>query len=571
MKINAKNKIVDISIVIGVTLVFALLVGIVFSYYHDLNDDSLMKSILSGSYTGKPHGQNVQFYYPLGAALAFLYSLFPKLPIFGLFLLLCQWIAPMMISYCFIRKTQKLWLKLAVSFLVNSLILGIMLQHFVFIQYSVTSSILVGTAILYFYTNQISWKTSMVLIALLSIAVCIREEIVFLTLPLVALVGCIKWSQEKQIFSVHNRKKYLGLFAGILGGILLCFLADTWYLSQDSWAEFMDFYEARTQVYDYRYIPSYAEHEKFYQEIGLEAIDVTSLENYNYGINVKINTEVLREIAEYVDRIDTRTSIDKLHEIRGEYTYRLYAMPWMPGNEAPWNLLILGSYVLLGLCYVFKKGQRRQLIGVALYFLLRTLLLGYIMWQGREPIRILHSLYFVELCGLWAMLTSQINWKKYGKYKIMGLFLLALTLLSYQVANVWEIKTQRDAQNEAFLALYDYVEENEKSFFFLDVYSTVSYSEPLFSGQGVELENFDLIGGWIHSSPLQEEKLEQFQIENIANALSNLEHVYYIQKSEGDIAWLSEYYLSIGIEIAVELVEEIAGGFSVYQLQESCN
>lgn len=44
-----------------------------FDYYYDLNDDVLMKEILSGNYTGVPEGHNIQMLWLISAAISLLY------------------------------------------------------------------------------------------------------------------------------------------------------------------------------------------------------------------------------------------------------------------------------------------------------------------------------------------------------------------------------------------------------------------------------------------------------------------------------------------------------------------
>ena len=41
-----------------------------FDFYYDLNDDVLIKDILSGVYSGTPDGHTMKQMYPLGALLA---------------------------------------------------------------------------------------------------------------------------------------------------------------------------------------------------------------------------------------------------------------------------------------------------------------------------------------------------------------------------------------------------------------------------------------------------------------------------------------------------------------------
>ena len=72
------------------TVLLALLFAYLFDFYYDLNDDTMIKDILSGAYTGRPSGFCIQMLYPLGWCIALLYKAIPAVPWYGLFLCLCQ-------------------------------------------------------------------------------------------------------------------------------------------------------------------------------------------------------------------------------------------------------------------------------------------------------------------------------------------------------------------------------------------------------------------------------------------------------------------------------------------------
>ena len=74
---------------LAMALILAGILAARFDFYYDLNDDVLIKDILSGVYTGTPDGHTMQLLYPLGALLALLYRGL-SIPVFGAFLLFCQ-------------------------------------------------------------------------------------------------------------------------------------------------------------------------------------------------------------------------------------------------------------------------------------------------------------------------------------------------------------------------------------------------------------------------------------------------------------------------------------------------
>ena len=72
--------------------VIMCVVAVGFDYYYDLNDDVLMKDILSGIYTGVPETHNIQMLWPVSALFAFLYKVCPVVPWMGVVLCLIQYV-----------------------------------------------------------------------------------------------------------------------------------------------------------------------------------------------------------------------------------------------------------------------------------------------------------------------------------------------------------------------------------------------------------------------------------------------------------------------------------------------
>ncbi len=71
------------------TTSLALLFSAQFDFYYDLNDDTMIKDIVSGAYTGQPSGYCIQMLYPLAWCIALCYRAIPTVPWYGLFL--CLW------------------------------------------------------------------------------------------------------------------------------------------------------------------------------------------------------------------------------------------------------------------------------------------------------------------------------------------------------------------------------------------------------------------------------------------------------------------------------------------------
>ena len=128
-------------------LILLLLLGLRFDYYYDLNDDVLMKDILSGVYTGAFESRNVQMLFPLSLILSFVCRIFGTSYVYGLFLCVCQFGSLYVILYRSMRFATKTMGKATLGLLESLLFAALLLPQLVFVQYTVTSGLLTAAAI----------------------------------------------------------------------------------------------------------------------------------------------------------------------------------------------------------------------------------------------------------------------------------------------------------------------------------------------------------------------------------------------------------------------------------------
>ena len=130
--------------VCGVTafmLLLVLFLAVKYDFYYDLNDDTMIKDILSGAYTGTPSGYCIQMLYPLAWCIALLYRAIPTVAWYGLFLCLCQFGVLALIAWrlvCIMKSTRT---RVIALFLEGAVALGLFQRELAFVQYSVTSAI----------------------------------------------------------------------------------------------------------------------------------------------------------------------------------------------------------------------------------------------------------------------------------------------------------------------------------------------------------------------------------------------------------------------------------------------
>ncbi len=583
----------------------ALFTGFKFDYFYDLNDDVLMKDILAGVYTGTPEGHNIQMLWPVSAFISLFYRAAGDIPWYGLFLCICHYGMFFLIVKRSLGFAATLPGKLLAVFVESMLFTGLFLEHLVFAQYTVTCTLLGAGAAFWFYTTDMELGPKKFIlknipaVMLVSAAYLVRSEMLLLVLPMICVAGAAKWGSEEKIFTKEHAFKYLTVIGLILAGILAGQAAHEIAYSSEEWRTFTEFFNNRTELYDFQAPPEFGAHQAFYESIGLSEQEKILLDNYNFGMDEEIDEVMVGEIAEYAGRNKSAKTpfMEKLPGVLGAYLYRFLHGPGAVGSDYPWNYAVILGYVgVLGLAVPRKyAGNKIQQEGKATYFknilgavwklaflfLVRTLLWMYILMRERAPERITHSLYLMELCILGAMLL--VHWQKICCRKVKnawalalaaGFGLLALNTLPVGTEMVSARQKEREAVNGLYRELYDRLssEENAGNFYLIDVYSSVAhdsvpYSEKMFADVDNSLDNYDIMGGWACKSPLQRKKLAAFGIENMEQALRDKENVYFVRKNTEDMQWLAAYYEDHGTPVKVSLADTVADVFEIYRVE----
>ncbi len=572
----------DVLFALAVTLVCAISLGYFYDCYYDLNDDVLIKDILSGTYTGTPEGRNIQMLYPVGLVISVFYRLWPALPWYGMFLCACHFlcffcIGKRLISFApgFVKKSVLLALQ-------TLLFAGLMLWEFVYVQYSVTCALLVATGIFLFYTTDDTLsaakflRKNVISMILVILGFYVRTEMMLLLSPLVGAAGIAKWSggarkTKTALFGWRNLLKYLTTPAVVAAGMGLGLIANAAAYGGE-WDEFNDFFAYRTELYDFQQAPpDYEENQAYYEEIGLDGAEVELLVNYNFSLDEKLDAAMLGEIIDY-----NRTYLGKdyfkysLYEGFREYVYRvLHAL------DGKWLYVTVALYLLVFLSgmmhWDYSVPWKLLLLGV-----MRSVSWMYLIMRGRAPARITTSLYLCETLILAAMLLMQLHvlyadhrrqlkkneeggrarapfLPKYRRYwpvtavLILTGLVIVPALTGFREAQ--EEQRRRESVNAEWDALRAYFSQHEENFYLLDVFSTVAYSEPMFLGVDNGYRNYDICGGWSAKSPVYAEKLSRYGVGDIESDLFYMNNLFFVSDAERDTRWLIEYYRCRGYAV----------------------
>ena len=580
--------------------ILLLVSAIRYDYYFDLNDDVLMKDILAGVYTGDPEGHNIQMLWLISALISVFYRVVRVLPWYGMFLCFCHFLSIGLIVHRSLLLTEQMEafgkkIRLLKGFLFLTelfFVLSFLMPHLVCAQYTVTCSMLAAAAAFLFLTTDITLPAGAFIrrnigtVLLVFLAYLIRSEMLLLLLPLICAAGVIKWSMEKKIFTREHMIKYLSVIGLILLSVGIGQGTHKIAYGSSEWQKFNEFFDNRTELYDFQILPEYEANKEFYESIGLTEMERELLANYNFGLDEEIDEDLVLKVADYaasIRQVERPFLQNLLDSLKSDYRRMCYG-PSRNESDYPWNYMVILAYVavlVLSLMDREKKMPARTssaAFRLGFLFAVRMTLWLWLIMRDRVPVRISHSMYFMELCILfafglilWIKMAADDRSRKTGS--VAGVICLAAVLLYSVMALPFTIRsldldTQVKAErNLPYQELYQYLRQQSDDFYFIDVYSSVGYTEKMFVDVDNSLANYDIMGGWACKSPLQRKKLAAFGISNMEEALLTQDNVYYVQEKGADTKWLIRYYRDHGREITL-IREKALAGFEIYSLQE---
>lgn len=539
------NKYVSPVILLLVMVIAGCLVGSVFY----LNDDIAMRSILSGAYTGTPDGHAVYMQYPLTGCLALLYRLLPIVPWLEIFFAACIWICMIFIA----DSLGKKWLG-------NLFSLVAFLPFFLYMHYTLVAAVVVATAIFLLARGNVYRKA----LFLLWIGYMIRSQIGWLCLPFVG-AACV-WQLLCNDGENRSGLKQVLAFAGkLLGGMAIITVIHHGCYSNAEWQEYLQYNEARTQLYDYTDFLSTDKYEKEYADYGMNYEEYQLLFHYNTMLDSTLDVEKLQTVAGKVtEGMNAENGLWKRLRSGVEKYYIQLRY-----HDFPYNYIWVGVFAFLGCCFLFKK-KWLQVLYLGLLFVGRSSIWIYLLSQGRFPERVSISLYLLELLLLLGIGLSGVSIKKPIPRKgfVCASTVLIILLGMFLGRDTWQkVELQTQVQQE-WNVLKNFSASNENTTYFMDVFSAVKYGDMLFAADN---ENIMMIGGWLSSSPLSTERLSKLGGQDGAEVMYYSENVRLVVASDREIAWMEEYFMKRFPDARLVQEQEVVhdkGSFLIYRLEK---
>ena len=232
--------------------------------------------------------------------------------------------------------------------------------------------------------------------------------------------------------------------------------------------------------------------------------------------------------------------------------------------------------MVIGLAVLQK--EKKYFWKLSLLLIMRIVPWVYLLFVQRAVDRITHPLYMIEFLLLLGMLVKELYdrplWNEEKYYRMVAAGVLALVAVISLPGGISKVKAEQSRREQILVNqnLWDgYAKANPENYYYLDVYSTVSFMEKIYEDVDNRQKNYDLLGGWICNSPLQEETRGKYTESNtIAEALLT-DNFYVVAEANSDITFVEDFYKSKDIKVKLEIQDTIGEGenpFVVYKIEE---
>ncbi|MCD8327236.1 MAG: hypothetical protein LUC90_11345, partial [Lachnospiraceae bacterium] len=351
--------------------------------------------------------------------------------------------------------------------------------------------------------------------------------------------------------------KYAVFFAGATAAALISWAITYAVYHTGSWADYTEFNEYRTELYDYNGVPYYGEYEELYEELGFTGNGYYLLANYDIAFSDLADTEAMQRLSE-ASAPDRTYWLNDIKRIILNVADKFQTDPMQPYD----NLLIV---VFLATAFVCLLGRDWMAL-LQLQFLVfaHVLCWSYLYWLGRVLDRVTVGIYLAEILLLAAVCilkAAAVRQKMAKGILYLGLCIGAVyfvTVMAQEVTAFGETYQETVKKNQSWEACKEYCRENPKQLYFLDVLSFSSFSERIFAQGRTQTQNYELAGGWFAKSPLYDEKLQNFGIDGtVYEEIESGGTIYFICESEKNTDWIAGFFADYDVGVEIQRMDGI--------------
>ena len=562
-----KRKVFEFAGSMALSVIVFLIIYKFIPIVYSTNDDRMIAEIVSGQFTGKPESYGIQMTYGFTWFLSNLYEITRSFNWYGIVLIGVQIFSFGSILYriqSFAKKWQgKIYLLTAAILLY----VGFWLKVYVQLTYTTTAAFVGMAAIFWYATSKTNWKNVLMTVLLANIAFCIRPNIFYMFVPATGLVYLWKMFGKKDF-----EKLTIAAPFAVLAVTAVLFVINAAAYSKDGWKEFRDFFDVRTNVYDYYDLRPYGENPELYEPYGISEEEFNMMRVYNYTVLGDLPKEFFPEYLEACEELEAEQGINFVS--KSVDAVKIFIKDVLRGGYGIQNTVLFAAAIVLLILLIWKKNYP-----LAIYLGIQSAVICavwlYFTYWGRAIERIQMTMSLIFLAVILHVLTEMKEMHLYrdettgrlsgnGKASlILGMFsfllIAGMNFKGFRNDNIAKTYWYGDVQT-----IKEYCAQDPDRLYYMDIATmTELYGRCQIKNTEPEYINYISMGDWSAYCPHYEEKLKRHGVENIAESITD-ERTYVIMLHNYQLKCMKEY---LGVE--EEWVETIFGAndvpYAVYQ------
>ena len=562
-----KRKVLEFAGSMALSVIVFLIIYKFIPIVYSTNDDRMIAEIVSGQFTGKPESYGIQMTYGFTWFLSKLYEITRSFNWYGIVLIGVQIFSFGAILYriqSFAKKWQgKIYLLTAAILLY----LGLWLKVYVQLTYTTTAAFVGMAAIFWYATSETNWKNVLMTVLLANIAFCIRPNIFYMFVPATGLVYLWKMFGKKDFKKLTIAAPFI-----VLAVTAVFFVINAAAYSKDGWKEFRDFFDVRTNVYDYYDLRTYGENPELYEPYGISEEEFNMMRVYNYTVLGDLPKEFFPEYLEACEELESEQGINFVS--KSVDAVKIFIKDVLRGGYGIQNTVLFAAAIVLLILLIWKKNYPLTIyLGIQSAVICVVWL--YFTYWGRAIERIQMTMSLIFLAVILHVLIEMKEMHLYrdettGRLSGNGKASLILGMLSFLLIAGINFK---DFRNDNIAKTYwygdvqtikEYCAQDPDRLYYMDIATmTELYGRCQIKNTEPEYINYISMGDWSAYCPHYGEKLERHSVENIAESITD-ENTYVIMLHNYQLKCMKEY---LGVE--EEWVETIFGAndvpYAVYQ------
>lgn len=528
-----------------------------------INDDTGMRSMAIGSYSGKPDAHLNYPSYLWGIIVSSLYTIFPALDWYGILL----WGLPI-IGLCLLMnqlqaKMRGLKNKIVCVLLSLTIILLVLGGDLMRLQWTVSAALCGVSGCLIYYLGNGKQSANFQALFLLGCSLMIRKHSFFMVMVLFGMLFVYReinelWDRAEKCFRNNQLRPFLKRNLWLVG--LAIFFAITSITtdraySSEEWVSYKTYSNKRSLLYDYQSIPVWDDAKDFYEANGYSQQTVSMLKSYLIGFLDDIDAEDFIAIREYAK--------DQKGSMIDQIKATLISLTRLRDNVYIESICVLlfGTVVLL--VYKLHKRAWKDVFLLVTSSLACGAMAFLLEMKGKLPNRVLIIILLIQMASVLVILCNSVVQNKEGavliskKQKIAVVFLAFcfVVVLMAQQKDMYQGMVALRSSNADARRIDEYYISHPDNFYVLaDSKGTASTRNFAFVNEYPTPSNTIGTIGWGIRNPLWYDKLALIGAESPTEAIFQ-DNVYLCTYSEDRLALVVEYLRSVGKNVQAECVD----------------